>query len=228
MSPGSAVSPDNGDMDEPADFWEQRYASSDRVWSGRANQTLVDIALTLVPGRSLDLGCGEGADVVWLAEHGWQATGVDISPSAIAHARAAAEARGLSSDSIRFEVSDLETGQETAAEIGPDATQYGLVTACFLQSPVALSREQILRRAAARVSPNGRLLIVSHAAPPPWSGLVHRHAEGMPRPADDLAALVLSPELWEVELAEVRQRDAVGPDGEHAQLDDGVVLVRRR
>lgn len=49
----------------------------------------------------------------------------------------------------------------------------------------------------------------------------------MPQPADDLAALALPPEHWEVELAEVRRRDAIGPDGESAVLDDGVLLVRR-
>ena len=47
-------------MDDPADFWEQRYSSNERVWSGRPNQALVDVAQTLTAGRSLDLGCGEG------------------------------------------------------------------------------------------------------------------------------------------------------------------------
>lgn len=205
-------------MEHPADFWENRYASTARVWSGRANPTLVDVVAALTPGRSLDLGCGEGADVIWLAQHGWQATGVDIAPSAIARAREAAAALGLSRDRIRFEVADLEH------EL--DAEQYDLVTACFLQSPVALSREQILRRAAGHVGPGGRLLIVTHAVPPPWHPAAHHH-ETLPQPADDLAALALEPELWAVELEEIRRRDAVGPDGEPAVLDDGVVLVRR-
>ena len=54
----------------PVDFWEERYAGADQVWSGKVNQVLADIASTLVPGRALDLGCGEGADVIWLAQHG--------------------------------------------------------------------------------------------------------------------------------------------------------------
>jgi len=205
-------------MEHPADFWEDRYAGSDRVWSGRANPTLVDVVAPLTPGRSLDLGCGEGADVIWLAQHGWRATGVDIAPSAIAHARDAAAAVGLSRESARFEVLDIEHD--------PDAEQYDLVTACFLQSPVALSREQILRRATGQVAPGGRLLIVTHSVPPPWHPAAHHH-ETLPQPSDDLAALALDPELWEVELAELRRREALGPDGEPAVLDDGVVLVHR-
>lgn len=231
-------------MDHPADFWENRYASSGRVWSGRPNATLVDVVAALTPGRSLDLGCGEGADVIWLAQHGWKATGVDIAPSAIAHARDAAAALGLghsggggsggSGGSIHFEVVDLEAeldaglDAEQDAELNAelDAEQYDLVTACFLQSPVPLSREQILRRAAGRVRPGGRLLIVSHAVPPPWHPAAHHH-ETLPQPADDLAALALDPERWVVELEEIRRRDAVGPNGEPTVLDDGVLMVRR-
>lgn len=81
---------------DPAAFWEARYAGNQRVWSGRANAALMTVAADLVPGSALDLACGEGADVLWLAERGWQATGVDISASAVERGRAAAAAAGLS------------------------------------------------------------------------------------------------------------------------------------
>jgi SAM-dependent methyltransferase len=32
----------------------------------------------LAPGHALDVGCGTGANVIYLATHGWQATGVDF------------------------------------------------------------------------------------------------------------------------------------------------------
>jgi len=49
---------DGGDQAER--FWEGRYRAHERVWSGRANPVLVDVAGSLLAGAALDLGCGEG------------------------------------------------------------------------------------------------------------------------------------------------------------------------
>ena len=63
----------------------------------------------LLSGRLLDSGCGTGENVLLAASHGAEATGVDISPHAIARAREKAAARGLAA---RFEVADaLHLGQ---------------------------------------------------------------------------------------------------------------------
>ncbi len=48
-----------------------------------------------------------------------------------------------------------------------------------------------------------------------------------PTPDEQIAELALAPDDWTPVLAEVRRRDAVGPDGEQALLDDTVVLMRR-
>jgi cyclopropane fatty-acyl-phospholipid synthase-like methyltransferase len=39
------------------------------------------------PGRALDVGCGTGTNVITLAKHGWQVTGVDYAIRAIRSAR---------------------------------------------------------------------------------------------------------------------------------------------
>lgn len=202
----------------PAQYWDERYGAADRVWSGRVNATLADVAATLGPGdgrTALDLGCGEGADVLWLAEHGWSARGVDLSGVAIERARSAARERGIAA---RFETADLSSW-------APDDA-VDLVTASFLHSTVELPRDDILRRAAGWVAPGGHLLLLSHAAHPSWGG-AHRHA-ALPTPEDELRTLALDASAWEVLLAETREREATGPDGESAVLEDGIVLARRR
>lgn len=66
---------------------EERYRSSDRVWSGNPNATLVDYTAGLTLGAALDIGCGEGADALWLENQGWQVLGIDFAPTAVARTR---------------------------------------------------------------------------------------------------------------------------------------------
>ncbi|CAI9388287.1 bifunctional NAD(P)/FAD-dependent oxidoreductase/class I SAM-dependent methyltransferase [Microbacterium sp. T2.11-28] len=201
--------------------WEERYAEGTRFWSGRVNETTAAVARTLPRGTALEIGCGEGADAIWLAEQGWTVTAVDVSPTAISRARVAAAERGLTDTQVRFETADA------AGDLPPGP--FDLVVSSFLHSwEHDFPRIDILRRAAARVAPGGRLLAVSHAAVPPWSA--HDDAEDHPvllTPAQELALLGLDPAVWTVELAEVRARETAAPDGRPAHLDDGVLLLRR-
>ena len=87
-----------------AEFWEARYADADRIWSGRVNRAVADVAAGLEPGRALDLGCGEGGDAVWLARHGWAVTGVDLSPTAVARGRRAAAEAGVPDGALRLKL----------------------------------------------------------------------------------------------------------------------------
>lgn len=224
---------DDAPADAPADaaiFWEGRYAERHRIWSGEPNAALVDATSGLRPGRALDLGCGEGGDTVWLAEQGWQVTGVDISATAVARGRALAAARGVAEGRITWLVGDLAAWEP--------ADRYDLVTSCFLHSPVDFPRVGVLRRAAAAVAPGGHLLVVAHAEPPPWSrrhhdgegeeGGHHHGPHDFPSPDDERAALGLDEDDWDVVVSEVRDREATGPDGERATLRDAVTLARRR
>lgn len=230
-------------MSDAEEFWNERYAERERIWSGHPNQALVDTVSPLAPGRALDLGCGEGADSIWLAEQGWTVTGVDVSETAIARAQAEAEHRDLP---ITWVAADLATW--TPAE------KFDLVSACFLHSPIEFPRTAVLRRIADSIVSGGHLLLVGHAEPPPWSryaeeaadqaevhgdddghggdgghGDGHRHGKDhvFLGPVQELETLDLGEE-WEPLTVELRERPATGPDGQQAVLRDSVVLLRRR
>lgn len=209
----------HADPSTAAAFWEQRYAESDRIWSGRVNAVLADVAGAMTPATALDLGCGEGGDAVWLAERGWTVTAVDISSTAVARGRAVAQQRDLGAR-LQFLDADLETFDTDE--------RFALVTASFLHSPTMLDRVAVLRRAADFVAPHGHLLITSHAAPPPWASQLHEHAAELLLPNEDLARLAYDPDVWATVLCEVRHRDVTAPDGSPATLADGVILLRRR
>lgn len=213
---------------EAARFWEDLYAGTERRWSGRVNPTTAAAVVDLPVGRALDLGCGEGGDAVWLAEHGWRVTAVDISPSAVARGAAGAAQRGVS-DRVDWLAADLATW--TTEET------FDLVTASFLHSPVALQRAAVLARAGERVRSGGHLVVVAHVFEsvddlPPWAWRRDDGADGedphlMPR--DGLGSVGADPAQWEVVRDELVAREATSPDGTAtAEVKDGLLVLRRR
>lgn len=221
----------NSGVPDSVAAWEERYAGTeDSIWSGNPNAALIDTVTGLEPGRVLDVGCGEGADVMWLAEHGWDATGIDLSTTAIDRAQAAAEDRGITAD---FAVADISTWEPAADDSARGG--FDLVVGCFLHTRLPDTREELLRKAAAHVAPGGRLLLISHAAMPPWAtahnehldhGSDHHHEPVSPN--GDYALLIgASPERWGIELAELRSREVTSPDGEPAELEDSILLAHR-
>ena len=206
--------------DEVRDFWDQRYGEREQSWSGRPNAALVDVVEDMPPGRALDLGAGEGGDAIWLARQGWQVTAVDISRVALDRAARAAAEAGIESGRIEWVSADL-AGWEPPGEVD-------LISACFLQSPVELPRDDVLRRLSGSIAPGGHLLVVSHASPPPWARDHEGHGPALRGAEEEVAALDLPSRDWEVLVAEDRPRAVTGPDGQEATIDDAVVLFGRR
>lgn len=200
--------------------WDARYREKDRLWSGDPNEALVQYASDLTPGTALDVGCGEGADALWLAENGWQVTGIDLSSVAISRAKESATVRNLD---VEFQVRDVATVVEDA----PSA--FDLVTAFFIHSRDDEERAETLRATAKLVKPGGRVLLVSHAATPPWAQ--HRHEDGSGAPKfekttkSEIAALGIAD--WHIEIAQEYERPVTGPDGEQTTMRDAIVRAHR-
>ena len=202
----------------PQAYWEARYGERDRIWSGRVNAQFAEIVEDLPAGRALDLGCGEGGDALWLAEHGWQVKAVDISETALGRAADEARVRGVG-DRIEFERHDLSDSFP--------AGRFDLVSAQFLHSLVRLERPQILRKAAAAIDPGGVLVIVDHGAAPPFSKNVP-HDHPFPSAEEVIDGLGLAPSEWERARVEEVEREATAPDGQQVTLKDNVMVLRRR
>jgi SAM-dependent methyltransferase len=201
-----------------AELWDDRYLESDRIWSGNPNVVLVREVTDLKPGRALDLGCGEGADAVWLAQQGWHVTGTDISRVALDRAAVHAAEAGVAADRIDWQLHDLG--------VSFPAGEYDLISAQFLHSMGDLPREQILRQAASAVAPGGVLLIVGHAGFPAWEHNHHPEVE-FPTTDDVLASLELPEGEWEVLLSDEHERVQNGPDGQPTTRTDNALKIRR-
>lgn len=192
-----------------ASEWDAMYAERATVWSGEPNTQLVAEVSAWPPGTALDVGCGEGADAVWLARLGWEVTAVDISEVALDRARSHAASAAVA---VSFEHADLVAAP-------PAPSSYDLVSAQFFHLPDP-PRAQAYRSLGAAVRPGGHLLVVGHY---PSEHIGKDHPERL-FTTDEIVSLFAGD--WEVLISEVRGRTAVH-HGELSDLVDGVVLLRR-
>ncbi len=203
-------------MDERAE-WDERYAESDKVWSGAPNGALIAEVAGMPPGRVLDVGCGEGSDAIWLAQQGWTVTALDVSDVAVNRARAHAAEAGVE---VNFLLSGL-------LDAGLEPGSFELVAALYpaLRHTDEHDTEGILLALAA---PGGTVLFVHHARDHEHDhdgqdhrahGHGHQHTEAPPQrfdPADYVSVADVSARLdsgWQVDVDEERDRTISGGRG---------------
>ena len=202
------------------EFWDDRYRSADRLWSGQPNVQLVAQAGGLPAGEALDAGSGEGADAIWLASRGWTVTAVDVSAVALERAAAHAAAQGDEiAGRIRWRREDLLSWD-------PAPQRFDLVSAQFLHLP-SPELESMHRRLAAAVRPGGTLLIVSHH-PDDLHANVGRPAHHALFPTPGQLAAGLDPGDWEILVAAGIGRPATDLDGQPVTITDTVLRAARR
>lgn len=214
--------------------WDEKYSESGRIWSGDPNGTLVSEISGLSPGRALDVGCGEGADAVWLAGRGWQVVALDVSGVALQRGAQAAEVAGVTVEWIHAGLLEADL---------PDAG-FTLVSAQYPvlpRTPEATSE----RTLADSVASGGTLLFVHHAQfGTPTSGTPHNHHHGDYEdhapgsgpshefdPAtlvgvEDMRRFLTTVDGWTIETHDVRPRDLATGAGAHHTAD--VVLRATR
>jgi 2-polyprenyl-3-methyl-5-hydroxy-6-metoxy-1,4-benzoquinol methylase len=201
-----------------AAFWDERYRAGGPLWSGEPNPQLIAEVADLPSAAALDAGCGEGADAIWLAEHGWNVTAVDFSTVALDRAAAQARATGVDGR-IRWVPADLLTWV-------PPESSYDLVTAQFVHVP-ADQRRTVHRRLAGAVTPGGTLLLVEHS-PRDLNTTAKRPRDAtLFTTASDIGA-VLDPREWEIVVSEARPRQAPDPSGVMITVHDEILRARRR
>lgn len=81
-------------------FYQLWYRFGTPPWVGQARPELVKLVESgdLLPGRAIDLGCGEGDNAIFHAQHGFQTTAVDFARAAVDKAKAKARRAGVDVD----------------------------------------------------------------------------------------------------------------------------------
>ncbi|NES31263.1 methyltransferase domain-containing protein [Micromonospora terminaliae] len=194
--------------------WDERYSGPEQVWSGNPNAQLVAEVAGLTPGTALDVGCGEGGDVIWLARQGWRVTGADFSANGLARAARHAEQAGVADRTDWWQVD--------ARTFTADGRSFDLVTSHFLHPPDG-GMVAVTRRLAGAVAPGGHLLVVGHAPSEVFTHLTAGQRRAMFVAEDLLPGL---PDDFEALVVEQRPR-TVTRDGVTVGIHDSTLLARR-
>ncbi|MCG3135196.1 MAG: Thiopurine S-methyltransferase [Planctomycetes bacterium] len=135
--------------DLSASSWDDRWKTGDTPWDlGRASPPLVRALAEWFPdgarGRALVPGCGAGHDARAAAAAGWDTTGIDLSPLAVAAAAPAPR--------CAFRVADLFA-------LPPDLSDFDLVVehTCFCAIDPSM-RDRYVDAVAGVLRPGGALL----------------------------------------------------------------------
>ena len=194
--------------------WEERYAAEEKVWRGYRTTQLVAEVSRLTPGTALDVGCGEGGDVIWLARRGWRVTGADFAANGLARAARHAEEAGVADR--------CDWWQVDARTFAAGGRSYDLVTTHFLHPPDG-GMVEVTRRLSEAVAPGGHLLVVGHAPSEGFPHLTESHRRAMFIAEELLPGL---PDDFEALVVEQRPR-TMTRDGVTMDVHDSTLLARR-
>ncbi|CAA0080854.1 Ubiquinone biosynthesis O-methyltransferase [Mycolicibacterium vanbaalenii] len=199
-----------------ADEWDERYTSlAAEIPDGAPSAVLMAVAGELAPGRALEIGCGVGADAVWLAGQGWEVTALDVSRVALERARSRGRQAGVH---VQWVCARLEDAELSGAG-------FDLVTAHYpalRHSPGHDAQKALL----AAVAPGGTLLVVHHADIDVEKARSYGFDPADYLSHDDVAAML--GDEWDISIQRRRPREEpAGLDGQHTH-DDVVRALRRR
>ena len=190
--------------------WDDRYSTSELIWTGRANQFVERHLSDLEPGSAIDLGAGEGRNAVWLATRGWDVTAVDFSQVGLDKARRLADEHGVEIELVRADATAWQ----------PDSP-VDLVMLSYLQLPTP-ERLTVLERVRGWLRPGGTLFVVAHDKANVTEGY------GGPPSADvcyTVEETVGALDGLRIDVAEVAERHVDTPDGDRTALDTLVIAT---
>jgi len=191
--------------------WDERYSTSELIWTGRANQFVEAHLADLDPGTAVDLGAGEGRNAVWLATRGWTVTAVDFSQVGLDKALHLAAEHGVE---ITIEQADATTWEPQ--------DPVDLVVLSYLQLP---SDEQrvVLEHAATWLTPGGTMFVIAHDR----SNIEHGYGgPTSPEVCYTVDETIAALGALDVITAEIAERHVETVDGTKTALDT-LVIARR-
>lgn len=131
--------------------------------TGQTPPELIALQQRLAPGSALDLGCGTGTNAVYLAQHGWEALGIDFVAKSIAAAKRRAHQAGV------VERCTFEMGDVTRLERHRGPFDLAVDIGCY-HSIDGPGRRRVSAGLARLVRPGGTYFLYAFAPGPDGKG----------------------------------------------------------
>ena len=134
-------------------FWDKKFSDPKMGFSREPSRLLVNAIRGRKPGTAIDLGMGEGRNAIFLAQQGWQVTGVDLSDVAIAQAKAHAAKAGVKINAVLDGLDHCDLGRN----------QWDLIILFYTHAWYNGARRQSAQRMRDALKPGGLLVIEGFA-----------------------------------------------------------------
>lgn len=135
------------------DYWNGKFSDPQTQFKREPSRLLVDAIRGRHPARALDIGMGEGRNAIFLAQQGWQTTGVDLSDVAVAQAKARAAQLHVSLTAIVDNLDHYDFGKN----------QWDLIAFFYMHGWYHAAKPASHERILAALKPGGLLVIEGFA-----------------------------------------------------------------
>ncbi len=125
--------------------WNKVFASPEPIFNTKPNAFLAEAVKGRKPGKALDIGMGQGRNSIFLAQQGWEVTGIDISDEGIRIAKETAAKQGLRLNTVQQSIFEFDFGRE----------QWDLIAGIFMQSVIP----RLADRLPAALKPGGIVVV---------------------------------------------------------------------
>lgn len=146
------ASPQSTDTSD-RDFWNGKFGDPRTEFNHRPSRLLIGAIRGRKPGAAIDLGMGQGRNAIYLAQQGWQVTGVDLSNIAISQAKKRAAQLGVKLNAILSGLDQYDLGRN----------RWDLITLFYVHAWYRTSKPRSVKRIHEALKPGGLVVIEGFA-----------------------------------------------------------------
>ncbi|HYK90444.1 MAG TPA: class I SAM-dependent methyltransferase, partial [Acidobacteriota bacterium] len=153
LVPVVAIALTVGGQTADQDYWNKIFGGKEAHFNHAPSRLLTLAVVDRKPGKAVDLGMGEGRNAIFLAQRGWQVTGVDLSDVGVAQAKKRAAELGVQLETVVEDLDKYDFGRE----------RWDLITLFYMHAWYHLSTLDSARRLLDALKPGGLLVIEGFA-----------------------------------------------------------------